>query len=385
MSVRSVLTVVCCVPCAVLGLATVARAQPALDSEFLIDTSGVQEQGTPAVASDGENFLVVWHESRSGSSDIYGARVTRQGTVIDPVGFVISQAADDQCNAVVGYNGTDYLVVWEDYRGGVYDDIYGARVTAEGRVLDPDGIAICTGWRYQICTSLACGSSNSLVTWFDPAQLCVYGARVTAQGAVLDPAGILISTWSSGEPTVAFGGDNFLVVWCSTVGLLGARVTPGGTVLDPQGILMRRSAVGDVSPALAFGGTSFLLVWHQYGGNERDIFGCRVTPDGVVLDPSAISIAVAPGRQEVPAVSYDAANFLVVWQDFRCGDSSDVYGARVSPQGIAFGEGPAVEQDWDQRSPALARSSGSQMILVYRVGPVRSVARPTTPGVYGAR
>jgi hypothetical protein len=66
------------------------------DGEFLIDTSGVHAEAVPAVAFDGANYLVTWMDYRSGSSDIYAARVTPQGTVLDPSGIPVSTAADDQ-------------------------------------------------------------------------------------------------------------------------------------------------------------------------------------------------------------------------------------------------------------------------------------------------
>ena len=80
------------------GRCAKSREQFLDGGEFLIDTSTLvpapDYQENPAVAFDGANFLVVWQDYRSGGdSDIYGARVTPEGTVLDPAGFVISRAA----------------------------------------------------------------------------------------------------------------------------------------------------------------------------------------------------------------------------------------------------------------------------------------------------
>ena len=55
-------------------------------------------------------------------------------------------AADDQTAPAVAWSGTNHLVVWTDFRGGRnYPDVYGARVTGAGELLDPAGIRIATG------------------------------------------------------------------------------------------------------------------------------------------------------------------------------------------------------------------------------------------------
>jgi hypothetical protein len=118
----------------------------------------------PAVAGGPDNSVhVVWH-GRNGPSgnynyDIYGARVTPGGTVLDPSGFVISQAADDQWSPALGFDGANFLVVWTDYRGSSYD-IYGARVTTGGTVYDEGPVVRQEG--DQEYPSLARGSGSQM-------------------------------------------------------------------------------------------------------------------------------------------------------------------------------------------------------------------------------
>jgi hypothetical protein len=72
---------------------------------------------------------VAWKDWRSGASDIYGARVSPSGTVLDPSGRAICTVAGSQYDPSVAYDGTNYGVVWGDYRSG--GDIYGATVNPE--------------------------------------------------------------------------------------------------------------------------------------------------------------------------------------------------------------------------------------------------------------
>jgi hypothetical protein len=46
---------------------------------------------------------VVWQDQRSGSDDIYGARVTPAGAVLDTAGIAISAAADSQSTPALAW------------------------------------------------------------------------------------------------------------------------------------------------------------------------------------------------------------------------------------------------------------------------------------------
>jgi hypothetical protein len=102
----------------------------------------------PAVASNGTGFLVVWADGRSASSayDVYGARVGAAGTVVTN-DIKVGVAKGSQRIPSVAWNG-EYLVAWIDNRatGDPYqNDVYAARVSGTGTVLDPNGYAIVSG------------------------------------------------------------------------------------------------------------------------------------------------------------------------------------------------------------------------------------------------
>ncbi|MEO0090132.1 MAG: T9SS type A sorting domain-containing protein [candidate division WOR-3 bacterium] len=316
---------------------------------IIIDTNGIQissagnNQYLPQVSFGGNNFFVVWYDDRETTEDfrIYGARVSTQGVVLDPDGIQISQYLSTI--PTIKFDGTNYLVVWSDYRSGWEFDIYGSRVTPGGIVLDPEGIPISTYESDQGIPSISFDGNKYFITWSDYRFIYsdIYGTRMTTSGIVLDTNGILLDYgYSSPEqlfPKVAFDGRNYFVVWedyrNGEADIYGARVTPDGRILDPEGIGICNTENYQISPAIAFDGTNYLIVWTDYRNGEADIYGTRITPQGVVLDTNGIPISTAEIDQISPSLAFDGNNYLVVWRDFRSG-WSDIYGARVTPQGI---------------------------------------------------
>ena len=236
----------CCVLCSVSAgqpLRNRILAGATDDGEFPIDTSGTHEEHVPVAAFDGNNILVVWEDwRRTLNHDVYGCRVTPQGVGLDPQGIPVSTAEHGQTHPAASFDGANSLVVWADERSNI-KDIYGARVTPDGAVLDPQGIPISTAVSSQEYPAVSFDGTHSLVVWADErsgGDPNIYGARVTLAGSVLEPQGIGISRSAYGQyvPAVSSDGADFLVVWedrrHGSDDIYGARVTGGGTVLDPK-------------------------------------------------------------------------------------------------------------------------------------------------------
>ena len=115
--------------------------------------------------------------------------------VSDPV-YV--DAAPWQSDAQVAFDGTNYLVVWKDYRG--YE------------------------WTPITPTSMRHASPRTARTWTQTGSRSRWGSLV------------------GGQPAVAFDGTNYLVTWDQggypNGDLYGARVSPQGAVLDGDGFLI---------------------------------------------------------------------------------------------------------------------------------------------------
>ncbi|MEO0067797.1 MAG: hypothetical protein ABIK23_01530 [candidate division WOR-3 bacterium] len=352
-----------------------ARVTPAgvvLDSAGIPISTAANFQGYPAVAFSGTNYFVAWHDNRRGTwSDVYGARVAPDGTVLDPSGISISAAANTQAHPAVAFDGTNFMVVWHDDRRG-YLDIYGARVSQSGTVLDGNGLQICTATRPQSFPALVFDSTNYLVVWADErnGNYDIYATRVTPGGTVIDTGGIPISTVVNNQrlPAVGFDGSNYLVVWTDgrsgVDDIFGTRVGTAGTVIDSAGFCVSTAANTQGEPASAFDGSNYLVVWTDDRNGSYDIFGIRVTPAGTVIDSATIPISTAENNQNNPAVAFDGTNYLVVWGDRRNGNA-DIYGTRVTPEGVVVDTAgmPISEALNNQVYPAVAFDGTNYLVV----------------------
>jgi YD repeat-containing protein len=318
------------------------------------------------VAWNGDVWLVVWQESRGTSTglDIYGTRVDKTGAVLDPTGIPISAVTGGQTFPAVAWGGSAFLVTWTDRRSGV-DDIYGARVSGLGTLLDLTGIPISTAPNGQTASTVTWDGAGYLVAWQDARPVTttdIYATRVTTAGSVQDPGGVVVTTAAGNQsgPAAAGYGSGSFVVWKDRRNgvdeIFGARVSSTDVTLDPLGVFIAGGPAAKGLPALAFNGTNFLVVWDEaVAGNGRDVFGLRVSTGAVVIDAFEIPVSDEPGDQDFPAVAA-TTDFFVVWRDRRSLSDYDVYGARVTAAGVPkdFTGIPIAATGREERDAAVA-------------------------------
>jgi len=353
---------------------------------FLISAM-VNAESTPAVAFDGTNYLVVWTDSRdyiTNGSDIFGARINDSGAVADPNGVAISRGPGSRFDPAVAANSTGFLVIWKDYRYGSSDtrgDIFGARVTRAGVVLDTNGIAISTDPMIQDAPAVAAGQSDFLVVWMNESpsyQYEVYGTLISSAGIVANSNGVPLtfnSDIGQGYPAVAFNGNIFLMVWADArniastgYDIYGARVSSSGVLLDTNPIPICTFPYLQTYPALASNGRDFLAVWADYRNysaiNLVSIFGARISPSGSVLDQNGFPIVVSTRDAEYPAVASYGTNYFVVWEDARISSGLEIFGARVADNSVVLDTSGLLIDTSPSRQPAIASDDSGQLLVV---------------------
>ena len=294
----------------------------------------------PAVAwtynsSYNRNVLIVWEDWRHHEACcIYGARVNGSDILLDTQGIRISDGGRNNCNpAVVGYHNQPFLVVWEDWRNSS-PAIYGARVTIDGTVLDPDGIRISrdSDAARNPAVTYAPSTGEYLVVWEENASDSlphIVGARVLTSGLVLDTVPIRISNGPGWQVHAVVDCERrtpyCAVVWEShsaaddTVLVCGARIDTYGRLVDPTGIRICTTASRQTDPSIAadFRGVSCLVVWQD---NRRDSTAiCCAQCDTALrsLNPWGTSLDSSQNCQCHPWVSWCDAQggFLACWEE----------------------------------------------------------------------
>ncbi|QSQ19174.1 tandem-95 repeat protein [Pyxidicoccus parkwayensis] len=342
---------------------------------------------TPELAFDGTNYLVVWSERASQTDlaeNILGARVSlTEGVQGAP--FFIRDAPGRQYLPQVIFNGTNYVVTWQDDqigRGNLLT-IQAARVSPSGAVLDADGYVVMgnpSGNTFFV-EDMATSGTDILVAWVgasgsvhDP----VYTSRLNLEGAPLTEK-ILVSSSSHTQlsPSVASDGHHHLVVWTEPNALpqgsdiFGTFLDDAGVEVTPGGFAITQAARNQQAPAVAFDGTHFLVTWTETLSNADDhaIMGRRIPAFGAPVTPEfrIHSLAGAPGT---PRLACDAKNCLVVWyQPSSTSANGVIRGTRVDANNVVLSQGGlqlTVSRPLEG-NPSVS-FDGTHFLLVYSAG-----------------
>ncbi len=191
----------------IVGVFSAVLNADVLGPEISLPVHNNLDAYSPTASYGNGVFLVVWQSGRFEVNDItqgfepiadlVACRINESGEVLDAVPFTVSSAADLQEQPRIAFGDGVFLVVWQDIRNSTDWDVYATRVTAEGVVLDPDGILVCGGANNQALPSVTWDGNNFWVVWSDyrsKSYYEIFGGRVSSDGEVLDSGGVLVTS-----------------------------------------------------------------------------------------------------------------------------------------------------------------------------------------------
>jgi hypothetical protein len=329
-----------------------------------------------SVLFDGTNWVVFWEGFApvGASRSVFAVRIAVNGAVLDPQGLAVYNHTDQYlADPDVAYNGSGYLVVFHD----LGDKLYGVRLSqglgAVGGIFQINTYSPSKPTKLQVDSN----GSDYLVVWdeyrFSTTIGGVTGTRVSATGQVLNPNGFVIdgnSGTSGGYPSVAWNGTNWFVSYMSDFNagtgnyrINAKRVSSAGAILNANPIQVSGPLAKAVYPAIAPGfGDAVQIVWHDLRA-EEDIYAGQVSGSGIAATEQAVSLG-AP-RQSNPRMAFGANVFLSVFQRETAGNAQ-IYGQRLDTSGNALDAEPFLisTADLTNGNPSVA-FNGTNFLVVW--------------------
>lgn len=339
---------------------TAIEGEP-LDNWFMIaDESGDLSNAAVDFDSQHQEYLVIWQSNPPAETHIYAERVSTFGSLLGR--YTVSAPGDlVRRNPDVAYNSQQdtFLVVWEQFDGNYYN--------IRGRIFHPNGPVGNEFWlgtgpelrnRYQPAVAYSSTSDKFLVVW---ESMVVGGLASDIQAQVVTGAGALEgsnfliaqgnSSWSNDQPDLAYNRsrNEYLIAWVAEdrtvenqTDIFGKRVTRDGIILDVSPLLIGYHTPPETLPSVAaiptipdFGG--YMVVWElHYTASDYDIYSRTITGTGGM---NSVVIASSTSSNEMmPAVAGQENNdqYLIAFTRFFTPpfSNTDLFGKTASIDGV---------------------------------------------------
>ncbi|MBI3180882.1 MAG: hypothetical protein HYZ28_01925 [Myxococcales bacterium] len=364
--------------------ARVTSAGTVLESRGFPIASAANEERSPAISAAPGEHLIAWVDDRTGGNDIFAVRVPGEADGGPSLAFPVTDLAGAESHPSAASDGTNHLVAFVQERDGGFD-LSAALVAPSTGLPDaslpdaampaPPAFLVAQGVE-PLPPSLAHAGASYFAAWTirSDAGLDVRGARIPDAGTILDPYGITISADPGDQSLPSLSADpmGFFAVWqdgrnLSTGSDIRAAHIDFAGKLAPSASVSVCSATGDQRvPKAAYDGANHLVVWEDQRSGDPDVYGARVSPGGIVLDPSGIPIATGSAIQRRPAVAFDQSAFLVIWEEEADG-GGDLHGARVSPAGQLLDPKPfAVSTEAGAEGSVALAAGGAAVFIAYQ-------------------
>lgn len=156
-------------------------------------------------------------------------------------------------------------------------------------------------------------------------------------------------------PALAAGGDGFLAAWSderaipsspiswfefeTSNDIYAMRLDAAGDPLDTVPFPVTAGPASQENPQVVWNGTNWLVVYESYavGGTgyyEKSLEAVRVSPAGLLLDPTPIRIYGVVPTGGLWSVASDGNNWVVAFEGSNA--SNDLMAIRISPAGVVL-------------------------------------------------
>jgi hypothetical protein len=251
--------------------------------------------GWPRVATDGDDFLVVWQ----GGTGLMTRRVSRDGTLTAPSDIGVTLSID----TCVCWAGTQYLVAAVE---GISIrppklEVRLSHLSRAGDSATTTAVPLASGLPMNV--NCAAGRDSTLVAWRRDgleATLVSHGGTPSAVIPVGSPP-VTKRIWIS-IPSIAAASDGFAVAWPDDGVVQRALVSEQGTVTRPDDAPIVSD--GD-SARIAPMGSGFALVW----SSGDDLYVTRLDSSARATS-EAVALSATGGIERQPVMTEGLALYV---------------------------------------------------------------------------
>ncbi len=318
--------------------------------EVRISTNG-DCYGDSSLISIGNQYGVVWVSD----NNLYFAKISKLGAKIG-LSSLITNESDLMYWLSLVWTGTEYGVVWNDCRNGIYE-IYFTRISVSGlkvgndtRISDDDG-------HNSYKPSLVWTGSEYGVSWEDErnGNREIYFTKINASGSKIgnDTRISADDDHNSFNASLVWTGSEYGVAWGDDQNeyyeTYFARINASGSKIGYDTRISANDDYDSFNPSLVWTGSEYGVAWHDYRDEDYEIYFARISPSGLKIGYDT-RISINDDYDSLnPSLVWTGAEYGVSWEDYRNGDR-EIYFARISSSGLKIGNDTRISTNDEHSS-----------------------------------
>ncbi len=293
---------------------------------------------SPSPTWKGDGFGVAWVDERDGNPEVYFRVLdSAGGKPVTTSDVKVSSSNGASLNPSVAWNGSEFLVVWDDVKGS-NRDIYTRRLDALGSPLAQPK-RLMTDGSIQENPSILWDSSQYALIWTDErdGNREIYALRLdSGGGAIGSEVRITNSLGVSENPSIAMiGSGDYAIAWQdnragSFEAWYGRWQGPG--YATPAGVAVSTGGADALAPSVTTTGLEVLLAWEDHRTVPAEVFIRRLDGNGAALSDE-VPLTTGSQASSVSAIWHGAGAAVAY-----VGDDGGTIRARVVTAGCCQGD-----------------------------------------------
>ncbi len=299
----------------------------------------------------GSEYGIAWGDKKTNSVEIYFTRISPSGDKIGNDVLISANDGYDSFNQTLVWTGSEYGLVWEDFRNGNLE-IYFSIISESGSEI-LDDTRISTDDNSDSCDpSLVWTGTSFSIVWEDYRNdgSNIYFAKLNSSGSIIVSERRISDddAYLSSNPSLVWTGTRYGVTWEDNRDGNGeiyfARISSSGSKLEDNDT--RISGFVDYwscYPSLVWTGTEYGLAWEDWKSGYPEVYFARIDSNGSKIGSDKSVTASDNEFSLIPSLVWRNNEYGVAWLDGRNG-YLEVYFARLNSSGNKQAQGGLVGQ-----------------------------------------